>query len=181
MLYSIDKTTLHKAPIIRYSRTVTFGRMALPHQGHVRLIQLMLGYGEQADVYLSYHPKNGDWDLRVLLLKALCRDVDIDLSRVNFLKAINVFDAVAQSIEDANHKEIAFVVGSDQQQMAQKISEEMDCPFILNRRTTSSTEMRFFLDQEDFIEDARGLYNNNEFATTLAMVLRKEEKQRECT
>ena len=180
MLYSIDKTTLHKAPIIPYSVAVTFGRFNIGHNGHCNLIKLMLGYAQEAHVYVSTGGKNNDWDLRVLLLKALCRDANIDLQRVKFLKSASPYDAVADSVENAEFKEGVIVLGSDQVDMARKLGDIYDCPIIINRRTNSSTQMRFFLDNEDFIEDARHLYNNNEFATTLAMVLRKEEKQREC-
>jgi hypothetical protein len=39
--------------------------------------------------------------------------------------------------------------------------------------------MRFFLDREDFTEDLRHIYNGDEFAITLARILRAEELKRE--
>jgi hypothetical protein len=70
------------------------------------------------------------------------------------------------------------VFGSDQEVMARKLADVYDTAVILNRRTNSSTQMRFFLDTEDFIEDLRHLYQGDEFAITLAKVLRQEELRR---
>jgi len=39
--------------------------------------------------------------------------------------------------------------------------------------------MRYFLDNYDFLEDARYLYEDCSFATTIAYMLRSEERQRE--
>jgi hypothetical protein len=39
--------------------------------------------------------------------------------------------------------------------------------------------MRFFLDQYDFLEDAKYLYDDCAYATTLAYMLRSEERSRE--
>jgi hypothetical protein len=64
-------------------------------------------------------------------------------------------------------------------EMARKLGDVCDCPVIINRRTNSSTQMRFFLDAADFREDLMHLYNDDEYATTLAMILRKEERFRE--
>jgi hypothetical protein len=69
--------------------------------------------------------------------------------------------------------------GTDQQKMAEKLSAEFGVAHELNERTTSSTEMRFFLDREDFTEDLRHIYNGDEFAITLARILRAEELKRE--
>jgi hypothetical protein len=63
--------------------------------------------------------------------------------------------------------------------MGRKISEAYDTAFIINRRSTSSTEIRYFLDAEGFIEDLRNLYEGDEWALCLAMILRKEEISRE--
>jgi hypothetical protein len=63
--------------------------------------------------------------------------------------------------------------------MGQKISEAFDTAFIINRRSTSSTEIRYFLDAEGFLEDLRHLYDGDEFAICLAKVLRAEEIHRE--
>jgi hypothetical protein len=71
------------------------------------------------------------------------------------------------------------VLGSDQQEMASKLGDVCDCPVVINRRTNSSTQMRFFLDTEDFIEDLRYLYNGDEYSAALAKILRKEEIHRE--
>jgi hypothetical protein len=162
-----------------YKCAATFGRMALPHFGHVELIQQMLAHGEYADVHLSGAEKNNDFDLRVLMLKHLCRLKNVDLKRVKFYSSPTVVEAMTFSVDLAPYNEVALVLGSDQVTMGYKISEAFDTAFIINRRSTSSTEIRYFLDAEGFIEDLRNLYEGDEYAITLAMLLRKEEKHRE--
>ena len=164
---------------LKYSRTVTFGRFNISHSGHVQLIQLMLQHGEVANVCVSAGKSNNDWDLRVQLLRHLCRLSDINLRRVNFFKCVSPFEAVDWAIRNAVYDEVAVVFGSDQEVMARKLADVYDTAVILNRRTNSSTQMRFFLDTEDFIEDLRHLYQGDEFAITLAKVLRAEEIRRE--
>jgi len=164
---------------IKYSRTVTFGRFNVGHGGHVKLIQLMLQYGEVANVNVSTGRNNNDWGFRVLLLKHLCREQGVPMERVNFIKCANPFDAVGFSVSTAEFGEVAVVVGSDQQDMARKLAKVYDTATIINRRTNSSTQMRFFLDAEDFIEDLRHLYGGDEYAISLAKILRKEELHRE--
>ncbi len=164
---------------LKYACAVTFGRMALPHHGHVELIQQMLNHGEYADVHLSGHEKNNDWDLRVLMLKYLCRIKGVDLSRVNFYNSPTVTEAMTFSVDMAPYNECVLVLGSDQITMGYKISEAYDTAFVINRRSTSSTEMRYFLDTSDFVEDLRDLYDGDEFALCLAKILRKEELARE--
>jgi hypothetical protein len=83
------------------------------------------------------------------------------------------------SVDIAPFNEVALVLGSDQVTMGRKISEAYDTAFIVNRRSTSSTEIRYFLDAEEFIEDLRHLYDGDQYAITLAMILRKEEISRE--
>jgi len=170
---------MKKAEPILYKSAVTFGRMALPHFGHVELIQQMLRYGEYADVHLSGHEKNNDWELRVLLLKHLCRLKNVDLKRVRFYNSPTVTEAMHFSVDLAPFNECVLVLGSDQITMGRKISEAYDTGFIINSRSTSSTEIRFFLDAECFLQDLRHLYGGDEYSIVLAMVLRKEEKQRE--
>jgi hypothetical protein len=63
--------------------------------------------------------------------------------------------------------------------MGTKIAEAFDTAFVINRRSTSSTEIRYFLDASGFLEDLRGLYDGDEFAITLAKILRQEELRRE--
>lgn len=164
---------------IPYERSVTFGRFNIGHSGHVELIAMMLAHSEEAHVYVSEGASNNDWDLRVLLLSTLCRKANLDLSRVYFLKAKNPFDAVANAVESSPWQEAVIVLGSDQQDIARVLGEHYDCPVIINRRTNSSTQVRYFLDAEDFREDLLHLYDGDEWALTLAMVLRKEERRDE--
>jgi hypothetical protein len=153
--------------------------MALPHWGHCELIQQMLAHGEYADVHLSGHEKNNDWGLRVLLLKYLCRLKGVDLSRVKFYNSPTVTEAMTFSVDMAPYNECVLVLGSDQITMGYKISEAYDTAFVINSRSTSSTEMRFFLDSSEFIEDLSGLYDGDEFAICIAKILRQEELRRE--
>lgn len=168
-----------KAQPIPYERTVTFGRFNIPHSGHVELIKLMLVHGEEAHVYISGGANNNDWALRELTLTQLCRKANVDLSRVYFKEAKSPFEAVDQTIQSSPWQEAAIVLGSDQQDMARSLGEYYDCPTIINRRSNSSTQMRFFLDAEMFREDLLHLYDGDEFITALAMILRKEERSHE--
>jgi len=163
----------------RYEVAVTFGRFNIGHNGHVQLIQQMLERGDEAHVYASTSGANNDWDLRVLLLTQLCRNANVDLNRVYFLKANSPFDAVGKAVEASPWQEAVIVLGSDQQEMLRVLGEKFDCATIINRRSNSSTQMRFFLDTEDFREDLIHLYSGDEYATALAMILRKEERHRE--
>jgi glycerol-3-phosphate cytidylyltransferase-like family protein len=164
---------------LKYSCAITYGRFCVGHFGHVELIQQMLNHGEYADVHLSGHEKNNDWDLRVLLLKYLCRLKGVDLSRVKFYNSPTVTEAMTFSVDIAPYNECVLVLGSDQIAMGTKIAEAFDTAFVINRRSTSSTEIRYFLDASEFLEDLCGLYDGDEFAITLAKILRQEELRRE--
>jgi nicotinic acid mononucleotide adenylyltransferase len=169
---------MKKQPI-PYERSVTFGRFNIPHSGHVELVQMMLDHSEEAHVYVSDGASNNDWDLRVLLLAHLCRSANVDLNRVYFRKAKSPFISVEQTIESSPWQEAVIVLGSDQQDFARSLSNHFDCPVVINRRSNSSTQMRYFMDAEIFREDLTHLYNGDEWAITLAMILRKEERYRE--
>jgi len=164
---------------ILYKCAATFGRFNIPHQGHVELIQQMLDWGEYADVHLSGSNKNTDYDIRVLMLRHMCRESKVDLQRVRFYNSPTVVEAMTFSVDMAPFNECVLVLGSDQMTMGRKIAEAFDTGFIINRRSTSSTEMRYFLDAEGFIEDLRHLYNGDEYSIVLAKLLRQEELNRE--
>lgn len=169
---------------IPYSRAVTFGRFNIGHSGHVELIKMMLDYADRAIVYVSSGAANNNWDLRVLLLSHLCRVAGLDMKRVEFVEARNPHRAVYETVSYAPFNEAVIVLGSDQQEMARKLGEEYDCPWIINRRSNSSTQMRFFLDADDenalaSDRDALRLYANDEYSVRLAHILRREEKDRE--
>lgn len=164
---------------IPYSRSVTFGRFNLPHSGHVELIAMMLAYSDRAHVYISGGAANNNWDLRALLLSHLCRKAGLDMKRVEFVKANNPYKAVYNTVQYAPYNEAVIVLGSDQQEMARKLGETHDCPWIINRRTNSSTQMRFFLDDLESESDILELYGNDEYSVRLAKILRREEVSRE--
>jgi hypothetical protein len=103
----------------------------------------------------------------------------IDIKRVNFHRAPNVNDALRESIANAPFNEVVFVLGSDQCDMLYSLADVHDVNYIINSRSNSSTQMRYFLDSYDFLEDAIYLYEDCEYATTIAYCLRMEERQRE--
>ena len=135
----------------RYESAVTFGRFNIAHKGHVELVQKMLQVADQAFVAVSAGAKNNDWDLRVLLFRALLRRSGVDLGRVKFVKQSNPFAAIETAIEATPHKEAVLVLGEDQRGMAEQLSADCDVPIILNRRTTSSTSVRANIGSVDAI------------------------------
>ncbi len=173
------ETAMKKAEPILYKRAVTWGRFALPHTGHISLIQQCLAHAETVDVHISAHEKNNDGDLRILLLRVMLRNRGVDLQRVNFYQSPTIGEAMTFSIDMAPFNEVVLVLGSDQTDMLYSISDIYDTNYIINRRENSSTNMRYFLDSYDFLEDARYLYEDCAYATTLAYLLRKEERHRE--
>ena len=162
-----------------YKCAATFGRFNLVHGGHVQLVQQMLDHAEYADVHISGGGKNNGYELRELLFRVLLRNANVDLSRVRFYQTANVNEALKLSIKHAPYNEVVFVLGSDQVDMLYKLSDIHDVNYVINSRTNSSTNMRFFLDQYDFLEDAKYLYGDCEYATTLAYCLRLEERNNE--
>lgn len=164
---------------MKYQCAVVWGRMALPHFGHVELIQKGLDHGNYVDVHLSQHHQNNDYDIRVLLLKRLCAIKELDMTKVRFYHSPTIGEAMTFSIDMAPFKEVVLVLGTDQLAMGHSISQHFDTAFIENPRSTSSTETRYFLDRFRFREDLLFLYNGCEYAITLAQILRAEEKKRE--
>ena len=167
-----------KTQLIKYASAVTFGRFNICHSGHVELVKQMLHYAEYADVHISGSNNNNEYQMRELLFRVLLRADGVDLSRVNFYETASITEAMKLSIKNAPYNECVLILGSDQVDMGRSIADFYDCFFIINSRSNSSTQMRYFLDSYEFIEDAKYLYNGNEYATTLAFMLRKEEKDR---
>lgn len=162
-----------------YKCAATFGRFNIPHSGHVQLVQQMLDHAEYADVHISDNGKNNSFALRELLFRVLLRNANVDLSRVRLHQTPNVNEALKQSIAEAPYNEVVFVLGSDQVDMLYSLSDVHDVNYVINSRSNSSTQMRYFLDSYDFLEDAIYLYDNSEYATTIAYMLRAEERDRE--
>jgi nicotinic acid mononucleotide adenylyltransferase len=162
-----------------YKCSATFGRFNLPHTGHAELIEQMLAHSDYADVHISSGGKNNEYGMRELLLKVILRNRGVDLTRVRFYETPNVNEALEFSVKHAPFNEVVFVLGSDQVDMLYSLSDVHDVSYIVNSRSNSSTQMRYFLDSYDFLEDAIYLYGNCEYATTLAYALRTEERNRE--
>ena len=168
-----------KQPQMLYACAATFGRFNLPHTGHCELIEQMLAHADYADVHISASGKNTEYEMRELLLKVMLRNRGVDMSRVRFYCTPNVNEALSFSIKHAPYNEVVFVLGSDQVDMLYKLSDIHDTNYVINSRSNSSTNMRFFLDQYDFLEDAKYLYEDCTYATTLAYMLRAEERKNE--
>lgn len=167
-----------KSNPILYKVGVVWGRMALPHAGHCELIQKALRHCEVAHVHLSAHPKNNDYDTRVLLLRTMLRGRGVDLKRVTFFKSVTVNTAMRQSIELAPFNEVALILGNDQSVMGVSIADAYDAVFIENQRTSSSTEIRYFMAHGDD-ETLDELYEHSQFAVKLARELYLEEIRNE--
>jgi len=159
-----------KKPI--YKTAVTFARCNIPHYGHVELVQKMLEQAEVAEVYLSTSSKNTNWDLRVLTLRHLLRERGVDLKRVKILKASGPFQAVESTMERDNDPVV--VLGEDQSALCEKLCSTYYLGGHLNRRTGSSTQVRYLMDHGDF-DAVQALYRDDPYAFRLATLLRKEE------
>ena len=157
-----------------YKNAVTFGRLNIPHYGHVELVQKMLEQADVANVYLSSGKKNTDWDLRVLMLRHLLREQGVDLRRVNILKASNPFSAVEDIMVTDN--DAVVVLGEDQYELANKLCADYHLGGQLNRRSASSTQVRHLLDHGDW-NIVTKIYRNDNYAVRLAAMLRREERQ----
>lgn len=175
----LNNTQSMKITQMRYACAATFGRFNLPHTGHCELIEQMLAHADYADVHISDGGKNNEYQLRELLLKVMLRNRGVDVKRVRFYCTPNVNEALKFSVKHAPFNEVVFVLGSDQVDMLYSLSDIHDVNYIINSRSNSSTNMRYFLDSYDFLEDAKYLYEDCVYATTLAYMLRFEEKSRE--
>jgi cytidyltransferase-like protein len=158
-----------------YKVAATFGRFNIPHKGHIELIQQMLSHGEVAHVHVSTGSKNNSWNVRVMMLRQMCAYGGVDLSRVKFINSLNPHDALTESIVKAEFNEVVLVLGSDQMDMAHDLSEKFDVTVVINKRSSSSTLVRHFLDTTQYFEDTVCLYNGDSFAASLALILRHEE------
>jgi hypothetical protein len=162
-----------------YKVATTFIRGNLGHFGHVDLIEKMLERAEIAHIHLSGAAHNNTYEVRELLLKVLCRHRGIPMERVSFRNTPNVNEALKHSIAEAPFGEVIFCVGEDRADMAFHLADYYDTAYFLNRRLTSSTNMRFFLDDPELFEEVSYLYEDNSYAVAIAFMLRKEERNRE--
>jgi len=169
---------MKKQPI-PYKVAATFIRGNIGHFGHADLVEKMLNRAEVAHIHLSGASHNNNYEMRELLMKVLLRHRGIPMERVNFHQTPNVNEALKQSISEAPFGEVIFCVGEDRSEMAFHLADYYDTAFFLNRRLTSSTSMRFFIDDADLNEELLYCYEGNSYAVTLAKLLRKEELLRE--
>jgi hypothetical protein len=160
---------------VRSKVALTFGRFNIGHSGHIELIKKLLTHGDIAKVYVSSGGKNNDWNLRVLLLRTLCRQAKVDLNRVSFLKAINPFRALSETLGEEHPEDISLVLGSDQTHLGRELSQKFDVFFFENRRSNSSSEVRKILDKGETPDP----YKENRYAFKLSKLLRHEEASNE--
>ena len=162
-----------------YKVATTFIRGNIGHLGHADLIEKMLERAEVAHVHLSGAAHNNTYEMRELLLKVLCRHRGISMERVKFFRTPNVNEAMKHSIAEAPFNEVIFCVGEDRADMAFHLADAYDTGYFLNRRLTSSTNMRFFLDDANLFEETLCLYEDNAYAVAIATMLRAEERNNE--
>jgi hypothetical protein len=166
--------------ITKVKRSVTFGRFNIGHSGHVELIQKMLDHSEVADVFVSSGSSNNSWDLRVLLLRSLLRREGAPLERVNFLRANSPYRAIRQSLSQAGSPfDLTLFLGDDQKEMGFSLSRTFDIFLSFNRRTNSSTNVRFLLDRNPDSDLLEKVYKGHQYPIRLAHLLRAEEKSHE--
>jgi len=159
-----------------YKTSVTFGRMNIPHFGHVELVGKMLEQAEVAHIHLSTATSNTDWDTRSLMFRHLLRESGVDLRRVKLWKSTNPFKAAETTLETDPSPIV--VLGEDQSALLEKLCATYDLAGRLNRRTGSSTQVRHLLDHGDTAA-VKQLYRNDTYSVRLATILRKEELHRE--
>jgi len=162
-----------------YKVATTFIRGNIGHFGHVDLVEKMLERAEIAHVHLSGASRNNTYEVRELLLKVLCRHRNIPMERVKFFNTPNVNEAMKHSIAEAPFGEVIFCVGEDRADMAFHLADFYDTGYFLNRRLTSSTNMRYFIDNSELFDELLYLYEDNRYAVAIASMLRKEEIRNE--
>ncbi len=162
-----------------YKVAATFIRGNIGHFGHVDLIEKMLERAEIAHIHLSGASSNNTYEVRELLLKVLCRHRGIPMERVSFRNTPNVNEALKHSIAEAPFGEVIFCVGEDRADMAFHLADHYDTGCFLNRRLTSSTNMRFFIDDPALFDELTYLYEDNAYAVAIATMLRAEERNNE--
>jgi cytidyltransferase-like protein len=166
---------------------VTFGRMNLPHPGHVNLVKKMLECGDQAVVCLSTAKKNTPFADRAELLYLLCQAEGLPMDRIHIEPASNPYDAVEFVTSDAwtgltdivKLLNTTVVLGVDQAILAQRLRDDLGVDFELNEvRIGSSTVIRYFLEigEEQIVRD---IYHNDDFIFADILDLRQEELSRE--
>lgn len=161
----------------QHTTAVTFGRFNLPHPGHADLVRKMLEVADIAYVGISVGGKNNEYAARRNVLFALCGFANLDLDRIRFFPAANVFEMVEDFA--ANYDTVTVVLGVDQTQLGEKLRDTFDVAFVPNEvRIGSSTVIRYFLENGDH-DVVREIYHNSPKLYDDVLSLRKEELARE--
>ena len=155
---------------------VSFGRHQIPHPGHVDLVRKMLSVADIAFVAISASPANNDYVLRRDVLHSLCGFAGLDLERIRFFPAGNVFETVEDFAE--NYETVTLVLGVDQTQLGEKLRDTFNVAFVPNEvRIGSSTVIRYFLEEgEETI--VREIYHNSPVLFDQVVALRNQELAR---
>ena len=155
---------------------VTFGRFNLPHPGHVDLVRKMLSVADMAFVAISASPVNNDYVLRRDVLHSLCGFAGLDLERIRFFPAGNVFMTVEDFAE--NYETVTLVLGVDQTQLGEKLRDTFNVAFVPNEvRIGSSTVIRYFLEEGEEVI-VREIYHNSPVLFDQVVALRNQELAR---
>ena len=166
---------------------VTFGRMNLPHPGHVHLVKKMLECGDQAVVCLSTSKKNTPFGYRAEVLDRLCGLEGLPMDRIHIEPAPNPYAAVefATSDEWSGLTDVVkllnttVVLGVDQSDLGNRLRNDLGVDFVPNEvRIGSSTVIRYFLEigEEQIVRD---IYHNDDRMFDMVLNLRKDELSRE--
>lgn len=166
---------------------VTFGRMNLPHPGHVHLVQRMLQEADQAVVSLSLAKKNNDVELRRAAFGILLEHAGVDIDRVMFTGAPGPYQAVEECITDVLTRQVqpelqqatTVVLGLDQSKLGERLRDDLGVKFVPNEiRVGSSTVIRHFLEIGDE-QIVREIYHGDDELFRMILQLRSEELSRE--
>jgi hypothetical protein len=169
------------------TNAVTFGRMNIPHPGHVHLVKRMLEEADHAFVSLSLAKKNNDVELRRDVFQTLLENEGVDTKRVSFFGSAGPYQAVEYCITDALTREVSptlqnattVVLGVDQSKLGEHLRDSFGVKFVPNKiRVGSSTVIRYFLEigEEQTVRD---IYHGDSDLFHKVQLLRKEELSRE--
>lgn len=167
---------------------LTFGRLNLPHPGHVNLVQRMLEVADQAVVGVSAGRSNNDVETRIEVMQALCEKAGLPMDRVTFIVASNPYALLDEWLAEETGSGLydldrcvstTVVLGVDQTQLGERLRDCFGVAFVPNEvRVGSSTVIRHFLEvgEEDLV---REIYHSDPALFDQIVALRSEELARE--
>ena len=166
---------------------VTFGRMNLPHPGHVHLVKKMLEVADQAIVCLSAASRNTSFETRAELLRLLCEREGLPSDRIQIRSASSPYDAVESVttsplvglVDLVRMLNTTVVLGVDQTKLGERLRDDLGVTFVPNEvRIGSSTVIRYFIEIGDE-QVVREIYHNDDRMFDMVLKLRREELHRD--